>query len=580
MYLPELKSELQRTTQKTVEFKGINYTDFRQDGEMRDSLNISSDNYPTLCPRKRRTVYRDDLTDATDILSIAGKLAWIDNGYFYYDGESKGQLSEADEHYLAVITNRVVIMPDKVIYDVQGDSFMQMEASYTVTGNVRFLLATNDPSEDQTITFTRGSGDTTSLQSLFTKGDVLHFANGAVVPANNKAAIIKEVGETTLTVETSTFVLPPPDEVTPTPTTDSQGHKVYTHSTGLVVVKTSDGETTLQEYYDEPFVQENDHMRLSRDVPELKYICEYGNRIWGVQNNTIWGSKLGDPFNFEYFNGLSTDSYTVEVGSQGEFTGVFPYSNQIVFFKETCIHKLFGSKPSAFNLMTSFAEGVKAGCHKSLAIINDTIFYLAKSGIMAYTGNLPELVSSAFGVRKFVKGIGSDNNWKYAVCLENEFGEHQLMEYDTRRNIWLKVNEENVRSMCYHLGHLYAIVGSKIYSYDYGEIRERFLWYREFAETNENTLLPKTYSRIYIDARGDDDAYITISIKDTEREWRPVFTGNFAERKSLRIPIIIRNSNVLQLRVEGEGFVKIHSIAREVTVKGEVRGIRNGVPVE
>ena len=581
MYLPKLENEPQKTTEKTVEFKGINYTDYRKDGEMRDSFNISSDNYPTLCPRKRREVYKDDMTNPTDIVSIAGKLAWIDNGNFYFDGVLKGRLTDAEEHYLAVITNRVVIMPDKMLYDVSTDELSQMERGYTVTGDVTFLLATSDPSEDQTITFTMARSDETDLRDLFSKGDVVHFEGGVVVPSNNKAVILKDVGASVLTVETSTFVLPPPDEETPTPTTDEDGNKVYTHDTGLVVVKTSDGSTTLREYYVETYDDESeDHMTLSREVPDLKFIVEYGNRIWGVKDNTIYGSKLGDPYNFDYYNGLSTDSYTVEVGSQGEFTAVCPYSNQIVFFKENTIHKLFGSKPSAFNIMTSYAEGVKAGSHRSLALINDTVFYLAKSGVMAYTGNLPELVSSQFGSRSFAKGVGSPNGRKYRVCLEDEFGDHQLMEYDTRFNVWIKVNDENIVDMCYHDGHLYTIVGNKIISYDHGNVRERFRWYREFAETNENTLMPKTYSKIFIDARGDDDAYIRISVRDAGREWREVFVGNFAERKSIRVPIIIRNSNILQLRVEGEGVVKIHSIGREITVKGEVWGIKNGVLIE
>lgn len=572
MYLPQLQTELQRTTQKTVEFKGINYTNMAQDGEMRDSLNISTDNYPTLSPRKARTVVQDSLTSPTDIFSVNGKLGWIDGTSFVYDGVTKGTVT-AGEHYLRVITNRIVIFPDKKIYNATTDTFENMEASFTVSGKIEFLIATNDPSEDQTMTITGAS----NLQNTFRAGDVIHIENGTVVPANNKAVIIKAVEGNVITVETSTFVAPPRDETTPTPTTDSQGHKVYTHSSGLIVVKTSDGATTIKEYYNEPYSSSGTHVKMSREVPDLKFICEYGNRIWGVKDNTIYGSKLGDPFNFDYYNGLATDSYTVEVGSQGEFTGVFPYSNQLVFFKENYIHKLFGAKPSAFNIMTSYAEGVKEGCHKSLAIISDTIFYLSKSGVMAYTGNLPELVSQNFGVRSFQNAVGCDNNFKYAVCLEDEIGNWQFMEYDTRRAIWLKVNNEHVTGMVYHDRHLHCVVGNKIYSNDHGEINEVFQWYREFAETNENTLYQKGYSKLYVDAKGDPNAHFSISIKENEKDWRVVYMGNFTKRRAIKIPIIVGGNDLLQLRIDGEGYVKIHSLAREVTIKGDVRGNRYGI---
>lgn len=574
MYLPQLERQPQKQVQKVVEFKGINYTNYRQDGEMRDSLNISSDNYPTLSPRKARVMVQEGLDNVTDLFSVDGKLGWIGGTEFFYDGSKKGDVSSG-EHYLAVITNRIVIFPDKKIYNATEDSFEDMERSFEVSGNATFLLATSDPSEDQTITFADIS---VGLETVFRKGDVIHFENGTIVASNNKAAIIKEVEGSIITVETSTFTLPPPDEETPTPTTDSDGHKVYTHSSGLVVVKTSDGKTTLKEYYVEPYVQAAEkHLSMNREVPDLKFIVEYGNRIWGVKDNTIYGSKLGDPYNFDYYNGLSTDSYTVEVGSQGEFTGICPYSNQLVFFKENCIHKLFGSKPSAFNIMTSYAEGVLKGSHRSIRILSDTIFYLGKSGVMAYTGNLPELVSQAFGSRKFFKGIAAPNNWKYRICLENEFGEHRLYEYDMRQNIWLKVNNENITGMVYHDGHLHAYRDQKIWSYDHGDVRERFHWVAEFRETNENTLYQKSYSKLYVDRKGDKNRFFRVSIKENEKDWRVVYVGSFTKRRAIKIPIIVGGNDLLQLRIDGEGFVKIHALAREVTLKGDVKGNRYGI---
>lgn len=574
MYLPELQSELSRTVQRVIEFKGINYTRLPQDGEMRDSLNISSDNYPTLAPRKARVLYKDDLTNATDIFSVNGKLGWIDGTNFVYDGVTKRQVSEG-EHDIAVITNRVVIFPDKIIYNAKTDEIERMARDKTTTGDVTFLIATSDPSEDQTITFPSG----TDL-SRFRKGEVIHFSNGVKVPRNNKAAIIKDISSNVITVETSTFVRPQPDAVQPTPTTDSDGNHVYTHSSGLIVVKTSDDATTLREYYVEPYVSNASHLKIAREIPDLKFVCEYGNRIWGVKDNTIYGSKLGDPFTYDYYNGLSTDSYTVEVGSQGEFTAVCPYSNQLVFFKESYIHKLFGSKPSAYNMMTSFAEGVKKGSHRSVAIVNDTVFYLSKTGVMAYTGNLPEPVGANFLPRTFTKAVGCGNGWKYAACFTDEFGGHRFMEYDTRHGVWLKVNTENITGMVYHEGHLYGIVGDRIYSYDHRDIKERFKWYAEFCETNENILSKKGYSKLYVDAKGDPSRIFTISIKDNDGQWRVVFTGNFTRRKAIKIPIVARSSDLLQLRIDGEGFVKIHSLAREITVKGDVRGNRYGVYTE
>lgn len=75
-------------------------------------------------------------------------------------------------------------------------------------------------------------------------------------------------------------------------------------------------------------------LTISRDVPDMDFICENENRLWGCKEDTIYSSKLGDPFNWNVFDGLSTDSYAVNVGSAGDFTACCSYLGYPVFFKE------------------------------------------------------------------------------------------------------------------------------------------------------------------------------------------------------------------------------------------------------
>ena len=97
---------------------------------------------------------------------------------------------------------------------------------------------------------------------------------------------------------------------------------------------------------------------------------EYNNRLWGCSGSTIYASKLGDPTNWNYFKSLSTDSYAVDVGSDGDFTGCAATPSHLVFFKDNVIHKLYGSKPSNYQTMDVKADGVQAGCENSLCLIN------------------------------------------------------------------------------------------------------------------------------------------------------------------------------------------------------------------
>ncbi|MCQ4771898.1 hypothetical protein NE579_15845, partial [Intestinimonas massiliensis] len=73
---------------------------------------------------------------------------------------------------------------------------------------------------------------------------------------------------------------------------------------------------------------------VRRKIPDLEYICESENRLWGCEGHNIHASALGDPTNFFTFAGVSTDSYSVAVGSDGDFTGCAAYSGDVLFFKE------------------------------------------------------------------------------------------------------------------------------------------------------------------------------------------------------------------------------------------------------
>ena len=80
-----------------------------------------------------------------------------------------------------------------------------------------------------------------------------------------------------------------------------------------------------------------------------------------AKGDTVYASKLGDPFNWNVFDGLSTDSYAVDVGSAGDFTACCSYLGYPCMFKEEHIYKVYGDKPSNFQVMGSASWGWKRG---------------------------------------------------------------------------------------------------------------------------------------------------------------------------------------------------------------------------
>ena len=140
-------------------------------------------------------------------------------------------------------------------------------------------------------------------------------------------------------------------------------------------------------------------MKLDRDVPDLVLATELNNRLWGVGGRQpgAAGLQAGDPTNWHVFAGVSTDSYAVNVGSDGLFTGMCSFLGYALFFKEGWIHKLYGTKPADFQLTSTLARGVEQGAWRTLCQVDDTLYYKGVDGVYAYDGSLPVRVSSGLG---------------------------------------------------------------------------------------------------------------------------------------------------------------------------------------
>ena len=164
---------------------------------------------------------------------------------------------------------------------------------------------------------------------------------------------------------------------------------------------------------------EGESFTIERRVPDLDYICESDNRIWGCSNadNTIYASALGDPTNFFDYSGESTDSYAVAVGSPERFTACCRYGGGVLFFKENKIHKILGSYPAEYTLYSYDVEGVQEGCHKSLQIINELLYYKGIHGVFTYNGT-PRLISANFGDVVLWNAVAGNDGDTYYISMD------------------------------------------------------------------------------------------------------------------------------------------------------------------
>ena len=317
------------------------------------------------------------------------------------------------------------------------------------------------------------------------------------------------------------------------------------------------------------------HMRglvLSRTVPEMDYVIECGNRLWGCRAGTdrlgnpvneIYASKLGDFRNWNCFMGLSTDSYAVTVGTQGPFTGALTYLGNPLFFKEDCLYKIYGSYPAAFHVQSTACRGVAQGGGESLAIVGETLFYKSPMGVCAYDGSLPAEVGRNLGFEPLEGGVGAGFGGKYFLSLQEHTGTDALYVYDKLLGQWHRETGFGARQMVSHAGKLYGLdKNGGLWLLRGGKSQARVKWMartgrisgwdgkRMVLKSLELQLLLANRARMDISVRYDDRG-----------AWERIGTLTGSDRRFL-LPIRPKPCSHLELLLEGEGDIRLLSLTR------------------
>lgn len=534
MRLPSMKYADGIGKSKQIKFGGLDHSVGAGDGELWDMRNMTGDHYPVLATRQRRWKCRT-LQEPGGLFSWEG-LCWVDGTSFYYRGERKGTVTESQKTFTSM-GSYVLIFPDKKYYNVDTGAFGSMEAKW----------------EGETLTFCDGLlyGEAAQANCIrcegvewdgyFRTGDAVTISGCTQNSGNNKTIIIRAI----------------------------DGDKLYFYENSFTLG--TDGAVYT----------ETGEMGIRRSVPDLKYLCENENRLWGCTDNTIYASKLGDPFNWEVFDGLDTDSFTVDTGSAGSFTGCVSYLGYPTFFKEEHIYKVYGSVPSNFEVMGNATLGLASGCAGSLAIAGETLFYLGGNGVMGYTGGIPRPIGEAFGTQRFRRAVAGSDGLKYYISMEDEAGVWGVYVYDTTKGLWHKEDERQITHFARWNGDLYMLdssgelwtAGDIADPPEGAEKESEIQWFVEFADFTEEDPNKKGVSKLQIRLELEEGATAQVWLMfDSDGQWHRAGSvlGEKAKR-SYYLPIVPRRADHYRLKLTGVGGCRIYSIVRELYSGSELR---------
>lgn len=391
----------------------------------------------------------------------------------------------------------------------------------------------------------------TDLGSSFKEGDIV-MVSGCTNSAYNKALTVRMAGTNYILV----------DGTLATYFTQNSGLSFnrigYIHD-GMVVKRT--GFTVAS------------GIKFSRTSPDMDYVCEHDNRLWGCNslNHKIYASKLGDPTNWMCFEGISTDSYEVTVGSPGDFTGCVSHMGYVIFFKEDSIHMMYGNKPSNYQLNTRQMPGIRKGCAASATIVNETLYYVGRNGVYQFDGAMPQKISEQI-TSELSDAVGCQQDGKlYLSCLKD--GNRTLLTYTPQYQVWCQEDDTQFKFATYGEGKLYFIDAANELRTITGGSTDIIEWSIESGDLRESLLDQKYISKarfsFWLEAGSEANIYFRY---DEDPIWHRAGTVHSVTDKAYVIPIIPRRCSKFRWKIEGKGQAKL--LAMGVTVEGgsEING--------
>ena len=316
---------------------------------------------------------------------------------------------------------------------------------------------------------------------------------------------------------------------------------------------------------------------IYRTVPDMDYVCEAGNRLWGCKYgrvngkniNEIYCCALGDFKNWEQYLGISTDSWRASRGSDGEWTGCINYLGTPTFFKENMIHPVTISSTGAHQVSDIPARGVQKGSGKSLAVVNETLYYKSRTGVMAYQGGMPADVADQLGNEKYYNAIAGVFGQNYYISMQDKDDHWQFFCYDAGRNIWMHEDDLHAEDFAALGDELYVLADGDILALNgtEGDLEPPVSWMAEsgilpyrypdkkYVYRYDFSLMMEQNSKMKLYIEYDSNGVWTF-MGDVVMDSTPSTTG------SKTIPVRPRRCDHLRIRIEGVGDVRILSITR------------------
>lgn len=315
-------------------------------------------------------------------------------------------------------------------------------------------------------------------------------------------------------------------------------------------------------------------------IPDMDYIVECGNRLWGCRYgsvdgeriNEIYACKLGDFRNWNVFAGISTDSYVASRGAEGEFTGAAVLNDTPLFFRENSFEKVFPSPDGAHRILTVRAPGIQKGSWQSALVIGSVLYYKGTDSVYAYTGSVPQSISYKLGDTPYFNAVAGVFGTKYYLSMQDGSGLPHLFVFDAMRGLWHR--EDNTRF------YFTASFGGELYFEDgsgkaqkIGGVEEctNVPWMAQSGILGLTLPDQKRIGRLDLRLQLEIGAQASVSVQyDSDGHWHEKARLHGNSLHTVNVPIVPVRCDHLQLKLSGIGGMKLYSVSCQLEQGSDV----------
>ena len=516
--LPKLPKGETRQTRAQVSFGGYDHRPSCGEGGIYEMQNLTCADAPLLTTRSGRTKVYNVGMHPNGLFASSDGFIWCDGNALYHNGSIFMFVDPGPKRF-AELGGVILIWPDKIYLNPAAHETGYAEITYT--GAVTLSDGTYQGEDARANTLTAHS----EFPLFFRAGDAVSIS-GCSEEKNNGTFIIRAISE--------------------------DGRCMTFYEDTFTLTGTSQDESAVT---------------IKRELPDLDYVCTYGNRLWGCAGDTVYCTRLGDPFNWYWYdadaNGpVSTAAWSVDTGSPGSFTGCAAYRGSVVFTKQDVLYKLYGTKPENFQLVASSLTGAEPTSSESFAVANDTLFFLGSNGVMATTGGTPRRVGDCLG-RALTHGAGGSDGVRYYLSARDETGGAHLFVYDTRTGLWSREDDFAASAFAWYDGALYAQDDTAVWRFGEGDVSmlESSMETGDFYSSSPDK---KRLLGLQLRIEADLGARIEVSVQyDSDGVWHAAGAFTADAKRSFLLPLTPRRCDHFRVRLQGVGVWRLQGLARK-----------------